>query len=683
MSATAGHAGPEQTAPAVDVGEARALTPAEIAWVVLLPCAIAMVAAIVLLGPPLGHLLVRPSSDALWPPTWWEARGSPEPVEYGRYALAVLAPAVLAAAILATVRRAPALRPGTIRALVLAGQSLVLAVVVVAVLAQHGAILVDQPPRENQPQREIFGVAALAAAALLLTAALLALRQRAVVAWCAGLARETSRRRAVGLAIAVVIAAIWLLQTITTDRLSEDLGQFNWTMNDAFAVLNGRTPLVDYHIIYGKLIPYPTALALAVFGETGLVYTLTLAVMSVLALVAVYAIFRRVVRSSLLALGLFVPFVAASDVQHTMTISAMWPMRYGGAYLVAWLTARRIDRRAERHGWVLFLVGGVVAINALEFGLGAVVASIAALLCARPPRSRQAALRLARDVVGGILGAVALVSLVTLLHAGTLPQLDNLLQWQRIFGNLGWFSLPIPTASLHLVVYATFVAAIGTAVVRIARAADDVLLTSMLVWSGTFGLIAGSYYTGRSEDLKLLCMLSAWAFALALLTVVCVRALAARSWRSPTLAELLVLFGFAAAVCSIAWVPLPHSQFARITRAMPDPVYRADATSFLGRRTRTGEKVIVLLPEGYRIAHALGLDNVAPYGFPNAIVTVSQMRELIATAHREQIRRIFLPRPGVQLAHEGQTAQEQLEALLASGYRATAEWAGFLELTAR
>jgi hypothetical protein len=280
-----------------------------------------------------------------------------------------------------------------------------------------------------------------------------------------------------------------------------------------------------------------------------------------------------------------------------------------------------------------------------------------------------------------IAAAVGLVAIGTLMRAGTLPQLDNLLAWPRIFTDLGWFSLPIPIASLHLALYATFAAAIAVATVRLLQAQRDVRLTSMLMWSGVFGLIAGSYYAGRSEDLKLLYLLSAWCFALMLLTVVCVRALAERGWRAPALPELLVLLGFAVAVVSVATMPLPHDDVPRLTRATPDPVYRADATRFVGERTQPGERVAILLPEGYRLAHELGLDNVAPYGFPNAIVTVSQMRTLIETVRREGVRRIFLPVPGVSLAHEGQTHREQLARLVAAGYAPTSEWAGFLELS--
>ncbi len=37
----------------------RALAPGEAAWVALVPCALVALGAILLLGPPLGHLLVR------------------------------------------------------------------------------------------------------------------------------------------------------------------------------------------------------------------------------------------------------------------------------------------------------------------------------------------------------------------------------------------------------------------------------------------------------------------------------------------------------------------------------------------------------------------------------------------------------------------------------------------------
>lgn len=647
----------------------RTLTPAEIAWIVLMPCAVAMVAVIVVAGPPLGQLLFEPEAEGLWPPGWSGSQGRAEPVKQARYLLAVVAPLVLAAAILASVRREPRLGPRTIRALTLASQGILLAFVVIAVLGQRNVILVD---RQLPP---IFGNGAILAATALTLAGLVALRRREVAERVAWLARETTLRRATGVAVAIAVSALWMLTSISTDSIAEDVGSMEWTLNDAFAVLNGRTPLVDYHVLYAKLLPYPAALAIATFGTTAFVYTTAMAVLSVLALLAVYAIFRRIVGSSLLALALFVPFLATSGVDESTILTAMWPMRYGGAFLLAWMTARHVDRRSPRHAWVLFFVGGVVAINNSEFGVGAVLATIAALLCAQPPRSVRDVLRLSAHVGGGALGAVAAVSLLTFIRAGALPDPALLTEWPRIFTKLGWFSMPMPTASLHLVVYATFVAAIAVAAVRLTRPDDDVLLTSMLAWSGIFGLVAGSYYVGRSDDLKLVSMFAAGSFALSLLTIVSVRALAVRGWRRPTPAQLLVLFGFALSSCSVVDFPLPHTQIARLTEQRPAPFVRPIAKQFVLDDTQPGEKVALLFPMGYRVAYELGLDNISPYGTQAAIVTRWQLQTVIDAVRREHVHKIFL--------RQELTARPQLEVLAQEGFQPRAQVPGFIEVVER
>ncbi len=403
---------------------------------------------------------------------------------------------------------------------------------------------------------------------------------------------------------------------------------------------------------------------MAVLGRTGLVYTLATTLMSFLALLGVYAVLRRIVRSSLPALGLFVPFLALGDVRHTMTLTGTWPMRYGGAYLMAWLAARHLDGARPRRAWTLSLIGGLVAINDLEFGMAALLATVAALACARPPRSARAALRMAGELAAGALGAVAIVVAGTLARAGVLPNPALLLEWPRIFSRLGWFTLPMPIAGLHLAIYATFAAAIAAATVRLLRGARDVLLTSMLAWSGVFGLLAGVYYVGRSDTVKLVSMFSAWGFALALLTIATVRALAAQGWRRPSLAQLLVLFGFALAICSIARAPSPVLQVRRLTARLPSPVYRQYAERFVRANTRPGERVAILLPMSYRIAYELGLDDVSPYGTQEALVTRWQIQTLVDQMHREHAHALFLK--------EGRISAPQLELLGREGFRTVA-----------
>lgn len=683
MSTTAGDFVTSSTA-----ADRQPLTPAALAWIALLPCSALAVASIVVLGPPLGHVLFSRGTDALWPTGWWEATGHAEPVKHARYLLAVLAPILLAAAVLVGTWRGAALPPRIARALVATSQ--------VAVAGCAAALLLHQNVLYNvgQPAPPVFGLVRATVAAALVSISVFALRRRAVAERVAELVRETPARRAVTLAVVVALTATWLLKVLMTDKLTGDLVGLNipFTMNDASAVLNGRTPLVDYHAIYAKLLPYPTALVFAAFGSTIFVFTLWMAILDALALVAVYAVFRLVTRSSLLALALFAPFLATSDLGDArisagaispLTFPAMWPMRYGGAYLMAWLTARHVAGRRPQRTWVLFLVGGLVTIDNLEFGVGALLATLAALLCTRPPRSAVAALRLAGQVAAGGLAAAGAVCLLTLSRTGSLPHPSLLLEWPRVFTDLGWFSIPLPSTGLHLLLYATFVAAIGAAAVRVAQRAGDALLTAMLAWSGVFGLLAGGYFVGRPDTYKLDGMLSAWCFALALLTVLAVRALAARGWRGPTVPQLLVLFGFGLAVCSLPRISLPNDQIARLTKQLPAPAYEASVRAFVGPRTRPGETVALLVPMGHRIAQDLGLRNVSPYAFMNAVVTQEQMRTLVDALLRAHVRRVYTAEPHSGLRQEGDTAVEQLDWLASVGYRQTATRSGVVELTRR
>jgi len=636
------------------VRRVRVLTPAELAWIAAVPCALAALVAVLALGPPLGHALIRPPPPAqgLWPPDWHESSGRPEPVEVGRYLVAAAAPMGAAILVFALARRQPALPGALIRPLVLASQLLTVAFVAFAFLGQHEVVFADRP------LPPLFGVGTLLVAALLTVAALAVLGRPGVARPLVRLARETPLRRRACFALAAAAAALWLLEVVLVDGAIEDNGVLAWTVNDAFAILDGRTPLVDYHLLYAKLVPYPAALAMAVFGTTTLVYTVLMFVLSALALLAVYAIFRRLLRSSLLALGLFVPFVALSAVDHTMSLVAMWPMRYGGAYLMAWLVARAIARGGRRV-WPLFAVGAVVAVNETEFGAAAVLAALVALICARPPRTRHAALRLGLEAGGGVLAGLALIALLTLIRSGALPDPALLEEWPRIFTRLGWFSLAMPAVSLHLALYATFAATLLVVAVRLARDEEDVLLTGMLAWGGVFGLLAASYYTGRSDDLKLVSMFSAWAFALALLTIVVARGLAAQGWRRPSPAQLLVLFGLALAICAVARVSSPQHQLSRLLDQQP-PQYRPLAERFIDSLTQPHERVAILMPMGHRFAYELGLENVFPYATQDALVTQWQLQTTLNAIRNAHVHRIFV--------YAGIIAPQQLAVLQGAGF---------------
>ena len=668
------------------------LTTAEIAWIALLPCAAIAVLAIVFLGPPVGDLLFTRSSDELWPRAWWVSTGHAEPSKHGRFVVAVLAPLPLVAAILASARRTPALSARVTWTLVHASYALLVALIAVALVEQE-LTWTAEDERFQDPVPPIFGLWRVLAAAAVVLIALALLRRDVRPQWIARLERATRRTDWIALAAAGFIA-IWVMKAVTTDRLALGAVSLNlpWTLNDVIAVLDGRTPLVDYHPIYAKLLPYLCVPVLSIFGTSALAYTIFMALLSGLCLLAVYGVFRRITRRPLIAVALLIPFIATSDVpvpigegidagleNSPMMLPALWPMRYGGAYLLAWLTARHIDGCRPRHAWVLFFVSTLVAIDSLEFGAAAAAAVVAALLCARPPSSVRDVMRLAAHLAGGAAAAFAVVTAITLARSGSAPDFGLLLEWPQIFSTLGLYSMPLRTWGVHLGIYATYVAAIGVAAVRLARRDEDALLTGMLAWSGVFGLLAGAYLIGRPDAQKITGVLSAWSFALSMLAIVCVRSLAAHRWRA-TLPQLLTLFGFALSVSSIATISLPHQEIARLRGTGPAPDYPAVAKQFIGEKTQRGEKVVVLVPMSYAITHDLGLRNVAPYGFINAIVTRAQMERVIATLRRERVRTVFIPAVGSGLLFEGDSAWDHPRLFQAIGYSERSSAAGIVEL---
>jgi hypothetical protein len=422
-------------------------------------------------------------------------------------------------------------------------------------------------------------------------------------------------------------------------------------LDETFAVLDGRSPLVNFVPQYGHLTAYATAGVMAVLGTSVGVYTVLMTGASVACLLCVYALLHRVVRSWLAALALYLPFVATSFFMEIgppanryspANLFSEFPMRYGGPYVLAWLTARRVDGLGPRLRPALFLVAGLVAINNVEFGLPAVGATVVAELVAGGTLTLRRVARLAADVVVGLAAAAALVSILTLVRAGSLPHFGLLFRFSRIYGVDGFGMLPMMTLGFYLVLYATFVAALVLAVVRRIARDPDVLLTAMLAWAGVFGLGTGSYFVGRSHPEVLIDLFSVWALALALLVVVVVRAVRAPAPRAHRLVELAVLAAFGLAICSLAQTPTPWSQIARVERTAPEPVLKRPRTEeFVGRLTHRGEPVALLVRLGHRIAYDLGLKNISPYASLDSMPTTQQLAETIRILRAAGGRMLF------------------------------------------
>jgi hypothetical protein len=659
----------------------HALTPGESAWLAALPCALVVLAIVVLLGPPLGRALFEPTgAEHIWP-RFYSLRGvRPEPTEHARYVLALLAPLlVLGGMRLLRGRRVAAAVPSVGAA---GAQVALLAFVVGCVVAQREHLYEDQFTGGRGFRATVyFTLPTLAVAVAIALSTAFALSRPTVAERIVRATRETPPRRALALVAAGLLTLAYLLSAFNIDGTINIAHVALWDhtafyVDEAFSILNGQAPLVDFHAQYGHLWAYVAAGGMTLLGASLGTYAAIMLAGTAATMAAVFATLRRIVGgSSLLTLALFGPFVATSffmklgppDNRYSpASLFSLFPMRYAGPYVLLWLLVRRLDRDARRRPLPLLALAGLVVINNPEFGAPAVGATLVALAWSLPDRSLRGLARLTLEALAGGAIAVVLVSILTLAVGGGLPHFGMLLEFPRIFGTEGFGLLPMPSIGFHLVVYVTFVAAIVVAAVR-GVAGEERALSVALAWIGIFGLGVGAYFTGRSHPHVLIDIFTVWSYALALLAVVAVRATVRRPGFRPQLAELLVLAGVGVMVCSLAQIPTPWSQIERIRRTQPHDVRVVTAIEeAIKEKTRPGEPVAVLTRPGHQISEEIGIVDVTPYANIDSMMTEQQWRTMIHALQHAGGNKLFVQQETL--------FQEHIDWLSARGYRPYVEW---------
>jgi hypothetical protein len=638
----------------------RALAPAELAWLLAPPVAALTTLLIALLGPPLGDLLLPPSSVAFFEVTLVQLH--PEPHEQGRVLVALCGPLLLAGAIVLAARRPPRLPAAAITPLMWTVQVAALIATIALLVIQRG-IVYGTIYQALEPFHQRYFTNATLVVALLGALAIVAVARSARArATAARLLRETTARRIGWTLAAALLVGVWLLHTFNTEgtvALETPPARYHlaFTFDETWAVLNGRTPLVDFAAQYGSLWPYPVAALMGLFGATVGTFTALMCLITGISLLAIYDMLRRLARSSLAALLLFAPFVATSFFllrgplgnRYTLgTIFADYPLRFAGPWLLASLTVRQLDRGRVTRTWPLFLVAGLVAINNTDHGVPALGALIAALAWIGPLSWRWIR-GLALNALAGLAAAYALVALLTLVRAGALPDLALLLRFARLYANAGFAMLPMPVLGLHTIIYLTFSATRVVATVRALTAAHDArerALTGALAFVAVFGLGSGTYYAGRSHPEVLVASFGSWSLALALLTLVVVRSLVARtergrSWPGP--AAALCLAAFCVTACSVAQTPAPWSQIDRLGTTGERVMRAPPGQAFVAANVRRGEHVAILLQLSHRIAENVGVTNVSPYTTAFAMPAVRQLDDVVRALRAEGGTKVFLP----------------------------------------
>ncbi|HMJ01779.1 MAG TPA: hypothetical protein VK506_02495, partial [Conexibacter sp.] len=182
-----------------------------------MPTAILAVLAIVLVGPWLGERVFAPDDVRFW--SNYVSEVHPEPVEQGRFLLALAAPLLLATLAATAVRRGPLPAWRGLDALVVAIQAAVVGFAVLCLLQQQRSLLgALYPPEETPILLGFFTTTTLIVAAGATAALVWAVGDARLRASLIRWTRETRARRiAAGCAAAGAIV-VWLAHALYTER---------------------------------------------------------------------------------------------------------------------------------------------------------------------------------------------------------------------------------------------------------------------------------------------------------------------------------------------------------------------------------------------------------------------------------------------------------------------------------
>lgn len=645
-----------------------ALSLEELAWLAAVPTAALTLAAMLVLGAPLGHALFHARTLDFWPSTLVAVY--PKPAEEARFLIALGGAILVPLAVLWAARRPrPRFRFG--REAVFLAQCAFVLVLACGVLTQTSSVKLGIG---------YFTPPTLLAAVLIGMGCVLTLSWEPLFSRARSLLTSNSRLLLWGtVAVALVATVVWILPAVELDRTiahanpatTEDL---LFTFDEGLTVINGHWPLVDYVTQYGALWPYVIAIPLHLGNGSLGAFTCCMAAITVAAMLGVYDVIRRVSRSAIGALLLFLPFMATSffillgDPVKRYSFAdyfGVFPLRYAGPYIVAFLLARHFSGARPRRAFWILVAAGLTLLNNGDFGVPALGATLVALVAgAGEPRTRKWGLTLALEAAAGLIAAYVLVSILTLATAGALPNPGLLFKYAHLFALAGYYMLPTPWFGFWAVIYLTFVAALVVAATMAVKRRTARTEVGMLAWIGIFGLGIGSYYMGRSHPQVLIAMFSTWSLAVALLTATTVRSLSPDRRRLGP-AQIALFVGLGLAVCSLAQVPAPWRSIERLRRPAPVELLQpADEVAFVTANSKPGEKVALLTSLGQRTDREADVDDVMPYSGIASMPTRQQLAEALSRLRQAGGTTVYL--------REGEAWPEIVPALERAGFRVVA-----------
>jgi hypothetical protein len=501
--------------------------------------------------------------------------------------------------------------------------------------------------------------------------------------------RSRRVRRSIGVGAATIFTSASLLPAVFTEgnighAFIGVRGQVGFVLDEMSSVAAGRHPLVDFAAQYTRLMPFAIWPVSSVTESSIGRFTVAMAILSLITLLAIYFVFSKVMESHLVALAFYLPFVAVTSLPQLVhgneliylpNVYDYLPFRLLGPFLIAAVCTSYLVRGRVRHV-PLFTLAGIVAINNSEWGIPCFCALVVGLWCGRVTRrSGWLGIRdLLRDAALGATLAVLLVCGLTLVAAGSLPQLGVTTQISRLFLVDGLGAQPTSVLGLHVAIYLTFVAALAWGLLATLCDAMTRPLRGMLAYVGILGLGGFSSWAGRSHPLALSGMFPAWAVATALLVWAIVRSIRTARELSPLFViqwlvpSVVVVTMFGLMISSFWQFPAPSTQIHRIVSHDVRPVEgvsadeaslcasstpagclplitRADRVSadrFVSSRSRPGDRVVILTELGHVVARESRVVNVSPYPYPDLILSASQLQGVLRELRASGGSKVFL-----------------------------------------
>ncbi len=653
----------------------------DIAWIGVVLGALLLLVAILWVAPLIDGLYPGPDQQVF---PEWRFILKPERLEATRYLIAAAAPIVLAGIVLGV---GSARRPcRSLDWAVIAVQLAAIGLLIWSVTQQIHVPPLTRPDYFDPLLLSIPNVVAGVLIGAALTAVLtIAVRIPGGRLWAVGTGLKGTGW--IALAVAVAITVIWLLPALVTDGTVAKAGptaagHIPAQAADYFAVVNGRTPMVDYIPIYVNLLPFVLEPVLKAFNLSLTSFSIAMCTLSLVGMLAIYATFLTVTRRTWVAVALYMPFVAISlfpwDRQgpvwdYNGNYYAFFPGRYLGPFIVAWLCALTLRDRLP--AWALFFAAGLAALNNAEFGIPCLMAAVVAVALGGEHFGplRERVLTLAIRGVTGVGAAVILLCLITLVRTGGLPNPSFATYWSREFARNGYGLEPMPTLGLHWALYLTYVGALLTAAVRHVRRASDRTLTAMLAFVGILGVLTGFYFAGRSLPYQLMLLFPVWGLALALLAWTA--ALGLRSaqkrldFRRLILPAFAALTGFGVMVAGLDRLPLPWQQIDRLSAAGAAVNDQPAVQSFVDQHTRPGEHVVIIGTEpDHRIAARAQVINTSPYFGPLSLLSSQDVNRAVDYLENEGGKKFFISVAALEFLSNSKRFPQVGEVLRARGF---------------